>query len=140
MCMAVYLAASTELPLVPWDAEHPAFHIARLTADDEAVRGQFSKPHVVYAGSHEGCGCGFDYGQWEGEDPEEAAAARATVSALRAYVSMALQTGEPIELYACWEGEQAASPEHRLRLSPDDLGGEAFWLEQRTFAIISPAG
>ena len=139
MCMAVYLAASTALPLVPWDAERPGFHTAPLAADDKAVRGQFSRPHVVYAGSHEGCGCGFDYGQWDGEDPEEAAAARATVGALRAYVCRVLEAGEPVELYACWEGAQAEAPARRVALTPDDLGGPSFCFEQRTFAIISPA-
>ena len=139
MCMAVYLAASTPLPLVPWDAERPAFHVDPLT-DDDAVRVQFSRPHVVYAGSHEGCGCGFEYGRWEGEKPEQAAAARATVAALRAYVAGVLEAGEPVELYACWEGEQGEAPAHRLALTPDDLGGPAFWFEERTFAVISPAG
>ena len=34
-----------------------------LTEDDQVVRRQFSKPHVCYAGAHEGCGCAFNIGR-----------------------------------------------------------------------------
>jgi hypothetical protein len=63
MCMVVYLAADAPLPLISWDAQAPAFHVKALGSRDDPVRARFSKPHVYYVGSHEGCGCGFGYGQ-----------------------------------------------------------------------------
>jgi hypothetical protein len=56
MCLAVYIAASSELPDIPWNRESPAFHLSQVSAEN-VVRKQFSLPYVFYAGSHEGCGC-----------------------------------------------------------------------------------
>ena len=138
MCLVVYLAADAPLPLVPWDAECPAFHVAPLSPEETAVAARFTKPHVVYAGSHEGCGCGFDYGQWEGEKRDEVAAARASVRALGEYLAAATAAVGPVELYACWGGDQGLEPVGRIALTPADLGGAAFWFEERTLALFSP--
>ena len=139
MCLAVYVASDTPLPLRAWNAEQPAFHVAALTEADGAIRTQFSKPHVVYVGAHEGCGCGFAFGEWEGEEPEEAAAGEASVRALGDYLAAATALGPSVELYACWEGDQALEPLHRRTMTPADFRGPAFWFEKRTFAIIAPA-
>ncbi len=55
----VELSSSYPLPTPTWHEPHPGFFIAESSGRDEPVRRQFSKQGVYYAGSHEGCGCGF---------------------------------------------------------------------------------
>src|SRR4051812_45959015 len=73
MCMVVYIASDYPLPTSSWDEARPRFHVTELSERDEPVRRQFSKPCAYYAGSHEGCGCGFQYGEYPGYQEEAAA-------------------------------------------------------------------
>jgi hypothetical protein len=95
------------------------------------VRAHFPWPNVYYAGSHEGCGCGFAYNQMPEhlQEADDEARRRASVAALREYVTTATALG-PMQLFACWEGEQSFPEKDRVTVSPDVLGGEAFDLEQ----------
>ena len=38
MCLALYLAAAQELPVIAWDDSNPGFHVIRLPKSAEAVR------------------------------------------------------------------------------------------------------
>jgi hypothetical protein len=129
MCMMVYVASDYPLPTSSWDEARPCFYVEALSERDEPVRRQFTKPWVYYAGSHEGCGCGFQYGQYPGheEDVAEVAAARDSRRRLAEYVAVALQHQPEVQLFACWDGDQAVEPEHRGRMRPSDL------LRDRTF-------
>src|SRR6266446_4942076 len=122
MCMLIYVASDYPLPTSAWDQGRPRFHVTELGDRDQPVRRQFSKPCVYYAGSHEGCGCGFQYGEYEGfeEDPAALAAARDSRGLLAEFLSVALQHQPAVELFACWDGDQGAPPEHRGRVRPAD--------------------
>ena len=61
MCLALYLAASQELPVIAWDKANPAFHVIRLPKNAEGVRKHFHSEYVYYAGSAQGCSCAFNY-------------------------------------------------------------------------------
>lgn len=130
MCMAIYIASPAKLPLVAWHEEQPAFYVDEAEAGDP-VRAHFSWPNVYYAGSHEGCGCGFSYDQMPEalQEPDEEAERRASLAALRVYVARATALG-PVQLFACWEGEQSCPEKDRLQVSPDALGGDSFTFEQ----------
>ena len=116
-------------------------HVTELPDSVRAVRTHFTKPYVYYAGSHEGCGCGFSYGWWDGDDPARSAPARESVRRLGAYLEAATRTAGPLELYACWSGDESEAPRHRRELTPRDFRPDAseFQLEERTFATVSPA-
>ena len=133
MCLAVYLAADEEPPLVPWDETHPGFHVVALAGEpDESARRQFSKRYVVYLGSHEGCGCGFDYGQDpEAVEPEEDEASRRSVSALVDYLKPLLARLGTLELFSCWEGDQGVEPLSRRCITLSAIGGDSFCFQQK---------
>ena len=138
MCMAVYIAADEPLAIVPWNEDHPAFYLASVDPSDSPVLVQFTKPHVAYAGSHEGCGCGFQYGEYpEFREPDEAVARRASLDQFAAYLAAETTRIGPIELYACWEGDQAAPVEHRRALTPVDLRSEDFFFLQKEFSLVT---
>ena len=120
VCIAVYIAANRPLPTIDWDESHPAFYVATLGKDEEPVRNQFTKPHVYCAGSHEGCGCGFQLGKDRGPKDPEQARGRESLGAFSKYLEDALTRVDDLELFACWEGDQAAR--RRAPASPDPDG------------------
>ena len=64
MCLMVYIAAHEALRKVDWVEAAPAFYVADLSPDERRVDSQFRTGNVVYAGSYEGYGCGFQYGEF----------------------------------------------------------------------------
>lgn len=136
MCMMLYLASEKPLPLVTWDKENPKFHVKELDEQAKVVRKQFSQTHVYYLGSHQGCGCGFSYGQYDYGEAEERAA-HESVRRLSEYLSQAIHIAGPLELYSCWDGDQEAEPEFQESITPKEIGGEAFWFQERQFTKIT---
>jgi hypothetical protein len=67
----VYLASEQPLTAAPWNEKAPGFHITDLAPDERRVQSQFTKPFIVYAGSHDGCGCGFQCGEHPDESYED---------------------------------------------------------------------
>jgi hypothetical protein len=136
--MMVYLAADAPLPLVPWDEQKPGFHVDEISESEEGVREQFQKPYVVYVGSHEGCGCGFQYGKWpEGtQEAGELALCQASKAALSDYLTEQAGLVGRVELFACWDGDQEAIVEHQRSFAPGELAKpEFFFLEKELIAV-----
>jgi hypothetical protein len=52
MCLVVYVASDYPLPILPWDAACPRFHVTELDERGAPVRRQFTKPCVYYVGLH----------------------------------------------------------------------------------------
>jgi hypothetical protein len=138
MCMMVYVASDYPLPTVAWDETRPRFHVTELSGRDEPVRRQFSKPWVYYVGSHEGCGCGFQYGEFE-EDDAAWAAAQDSRRRLAEFLAVALQHQVAVELFACWDGDQAAEPEHRGRVRPVNLMHDRTSFREKELLVVSEA-
>ena len=138
-CMAIYLAAEAPLPLIEWCAEIPGFYLTGLeTKNDELVRVQFTRPHIYCAGSHTECGCGFNYGRiakFE-RDPEELARKHHSLAAMSEYLAHEIGRVGEIELFSCWDGDQAADPELRRDLTPSSLLGESFFFCERELSVV----
>jgi hypothetical protein len=141
MCMMVYIASDDPLPTSAWDEVRPCFYVTELSERDEPVRRQFTKPFVYYAGSHEGCGCGFQFVESDGfeEDPDALAASRNSRRRLAEFLAAALQHQSEVELFACWDGDQAAEPEHRDRIRPADLMRDRTVFREKERLIVSEA-
>jgi hypothetical protein len=142
MCLTVYLAADRPLPLIPWNEHARGFHVAELTGEkDEAVRGQFTKPYVYYAGSHTICGCGFNYGQYPDaeDDSAELALKARSLRDMRAYLVKAVEDGGTIELFSCWEGDQAAAAEYRREIVPDAIEVDSFGFREKELMVVRRA-
>ena len=137
--MTFYVASDLPLPLVDWRDESPGFHVTPVPEREQAVVAQFTRPHVYYVGSHEQCGCGFEYDEDDYGAPDHKAAAVRSVEALRTYLAEAVRKGASLELYACWDGDWALPAEHRRVLRISEIGGPAFEVAERTFATIAPA-
>jgi len=141
--MTIYIAATAPLPLIPWSDDEPAFNVNELGSEyhDAKVRRQFSKQYVYYVGSHQSCGCGFSYGQYPGfeDNDDEESKKRESVRRLAEYLDQVTRQHGQAELCACWDGDQGEEPEHRGRITPTDIGGDAFWFEEKQFFVVGPS-
>ncbi len=142
MCMLAYLASAKPLPLIPWSAEQPAFHVTQLPDDRAEVRRQFSLPHVYYAGSHEKCGCGFQYGEYELDDPDadelaEIERNKQSRARLADYLQSALKDVPRVELYACWDGDESLPREHEATVCPQALIEERPFFRERELVVVT---
>jgi hypothetical protein len=138
MCMMVYLAADLPLRTVEWNKEAPAFNTSPLAADDDRVRGQFEKSNITYAGSYEGCGCGFQLGKYPGSsEPAEVEAQRKSLREFAAYLRGELPRVGSIQLFASWDGDQQDPPEHRRVLTPSALENDDFFFLEKELSIVT---
>jgi hypothetical protein len=112
MCLMVYLGSGNERSTAIWDANKPQFFVAKgnpqypdeklQTTVIEQVRSKFSKGIIYYAGSREGCGCGFRRdGHWFEDDAELLTKTADNHRNLYDFVSGCLKNEENVEFYAC---------------------------------------
>jgi hypothetical protein len=137
--MFLYLAADRPLRQIAWDAQQPAFWVGEAGADADAVRHVLAQPHIYAVGSHEQCGCGFDYGQLPLEDDQdraEDAACRQSLRRLREYLAETVAR-VPVQLYASWSDDLLKDPLKRLEVGPSYFDGEEFALENRTLFLVT---
>lgn len=136
MCLAVYLASSQPLATSEWNENAPAFYLRE--ADGDPVCRQLSLSHVYYAGSHEGCGCGF-LKEWHSD--EELPPYQENYIALTRTIWEALARGAKMELFSCWEGDQGKEPESVGSVTPDELEEPSFQLrELQLLRVVSERG
>jgi hypothetical protein len=136
--MVVYVASDYPLPTLAWDVTRPGFHVAELDERGQPVRRHFSKPCVYYLGSHEGCGCGFQYGEYEGfEDEPDLVAKRQSRRRLVDFLEVALQHQQHVELFACWDGDEGAEVEQRGHVRPADLLRTRTFFRERELLVVS---
>jgi hypothetical protein len=138
MCKALYIASDRPLPVTKqpeypkdctssptWPREAQRFHAATLKPTQEVVRSHFSHPHVLYAGSYEGCGCGFNYGREYPEaedDADHLTAARESVAELVRYV----RDSGVREIYSCSFDDEAKPTVHQRTVTPETLASPQF--------------
>jgi hypothetical protein len=140
MCMVVYVGSGYPLPTLPWNAACPRLHVTELDVRGAPVRRRFTKPCVYYVGSHEMCGCGFSYGEYEGfEEEADLPQKRQSRRLLAEFLAVALQHQAEVELFACWYGDEAHEPEHRGRVRPVDLLQTRTFFRERELLIVSSA-
>jgi hypothetical protein len=139
MCMMVYLAADALLREVAWNEAAPAFNTTALAPDELRVRRQFSKPYLIYAGSHNGCGCGFQLGEYPPEhtEPDEMSNRRRSLHDFAAYLREEIARVGEVQLFACWDGDQESPPEHHRGLTPSALEASSFFFLEKELSTIA---
>jgi hypothetical protein len=139
MCLVVYVASDYPLPTQAWDEARPRFHVTAVVEPGHPVRRQFTKPWVYYAGSHDGCGCGFQHRADDDDegDPAETTAVRDSRRRLAEFLSVALQHQPAVEVFACWDGDEGEPPWHRGRLRPSHLVRGRGFFRERELLVVS---
>ena len=142
MCLMVWIGTVAAVMPSPEQRNEAALDCVENVPTDAPIRARFASPHVMYVGSHQGCGCGFNSAElaWQGfewvaeamalldamtdEEREELLAAQRSRVRLRELVCGALAAG-PVEIYACWAGDEDAAPTREATIDPT-------WLTERT--------
>jgi len=128
MCLALYLAASQELPVISWDETKPAFHVIHLPKGAEGVRKHFRSAYVYYAGSAQGCSCAFNY-EHEYDSIVE----------LRNYLRNALICMDKVEMFACQAGSEEQVKQHAVVASPEGIALPEFLFRDGQHVVIRSA-
>jgi hypothetical protein len=118
MCFVLYMAAATEIPIIPWDEKTRGIHTEPLSDLDGSIAAHFLHPHVYYIGSDTHCGCGFRNATYQsGSWPEEEWRPEGDTSHIEAqpnherlveFVQKYLPDEPAFELYGVWEGDFSA--------------------------------
>jgi hypothetical protein len=125
MCLALYLAASQELPVIAWDEAKPAFHVIRLPRNTDSVRKHFRSEYVYYAGSQQGCSCAFNY-----EHEYD------SIGELKNYLRNALICVDQVEMFACQAGAEEQEKQHAVVASPEGIALAEFFFKDGQHLII----
>lgn len=140
MCLAVYVGAPANLPLIPWIPEKPGFHVRDITAAENALRPVFGQLRVYYTGSHDGCGCGFQLGTYPSDSPDDLQEKQVMAQSLRSlaeYLSEQLKRVPALMVYSCWEGEQSAPAERAERvINPGAFLDPEFYFVERELLTV----
>ena len=139
--MMLYIGSDKPLSIIPFNKQVPGFHTETLSDNDAKVAAHFSTEYVLYAGSSEGCGCGFqhaltDNGSWLNVVEEEEDPYRRNMSQLFEYVAGIITNGGRVELYACWDGEFADKPMSTELISYKELVDKDFYLKEKGFYTL----
>lgn len=135
MCLAVYIASNHELPEIEWDESDPGFYVEIIDGRESKMDKHLKLPNVAYAGSNQGCGCGFLKPIDVPEallEPDELEESQANYDALASYMENLLKSGACCEIYACWEGDERHPSEFKSRITTDELASKEFVLEEET--------
>ena len=134
MCLAVYLAADHPLPLIPWRKDAPGFSVTERVPDPERVRAHVSRPRLRSVWTASGCGCGFLY---DGVAPgtAEYTEVRAAYRQLSDYLQRHAHSA-PIELYACWGGDEALPTEGERAVAAHEIAHKDFILMERELVRV----
>ena len=143
MCMMLYIGSNIPLPIIPFNEIAPAFYTESLSENDTTVAKHFSTNYVLYAGSSEGCGCGFqhaliDHGpNWLDVVDEYDDDFQKNMQQLYEYVKVVIDNGGKVEIYACWDGEFEDAPLLKENISYKELINDDFYLKEKGFYSIS---
>ena len=125
MCLALYLAASQELPVIAWDDTNQAFHVIHLPKSAEGVRKHFRSDYVYYAGSEQGCSCAFNY-----EHEYD------SILELKTYLRNALTYVNEVEVFACHVGAEEHETQHAQIISPEGIALPEFYFKDGQYLAI----
>ena len=140
MCYALFIGSDEPLPVEDLTTADGRFHLEELQPGHSAVLPLFSKPHVRYASSWQGCGCGWFPGtlllQRKKTRADSDRKTARDISQLRQLIEELLSRHDRVELYLGWEGELTRAPERLVDLSPGDFAGDALPMQQGDFAVV----
>src|SRR5262245_12517134 len=136
MCLVVYITSHSRLPLLPWYEEAPAFNVTELTEHELPVRPHVALPFIAQAGSHTGCGCGFNEGREYPEAYDDPAAERADSLESSSRLAQYVRQHHVEQIYSCWSGDESEPKRSERRITPSDLVEENFFFRERELIIV----
>jgi len=136
MCLVIYIGSRSPLPLIRWSQDAPAFNVTELTERERPVCRHFAAPHVRQAGSHTGCGCGFNEGREHPQVYDEPSTERANALLSSSKLAEFVRENQVEQIYSCWSGDEGESKKCERRVTPEGLAAEDFFFRERELLVI----
>ncbi len=146
----LYIGSDNELPLINpedwknintqednWMSIVKAISIEELKDNEISVKDKFKEKHVVYAGSYEGCGCGYSHCLIDDEDaiednPFELDASIRSRKALYDYV----KENKITTMYGCWAGDESLPAEEEIKINLEIIIDRKFAFKEKVIMKI----
>ncbi len=139
MCMAYYLGCECDAPLTPaWSKVPSGIHVSELRDCDSVVRERLPYPCIRWIRGPTGCGCGFRRycGDYVDVGPDGDNTMQANHDALVAYLRALAPQSRPMQIYACWSGDEGKPPEHFHTCSIAALASPDFGFRERELLTL----
>lgn len=134
--MVVYIASRSPLPLIPFRADAPGFNVTELNDHEQPVRPHLTLPHIVQAGSHTICGCGFNEGREDSGVYDDPTAERTDALRSSAQLAQYIREHRVEQMFSCWSGDESEPPKFQRRVTPADLvAPDFFFREGELFSV-----
>jgi hypothetical protein len=142
MCFVLYMASEKPIRPIRWVESEPRFYVSPNDLDSRNAAWHFTKPHIAFVGSDNGCGCGFRKEHHEMiDDPDQLASILDNQKRLHDYLSECLVDEESVELYGCWAGDETLPKEHdRTVPLAVLLSAEFVFLERQRTVVVRKTG
>jgi hypothetical protein len=142
----LYVATTGDQPYLETDL----LNVEDVDPSRMAVRQWLSLPVTRFVGAHTGCSCGFrslvatdpiayDPHMFNDGEPDEAAKARASLSALMTMVRSFAERDGAIELLAIWDGDEGEPPLGTIDKTVSDLQPETWFFIERFLYRVTAA-
>lgn len=138
--MVVYIASRSPLPLIEFRQDAPAFNVTEPTEHEKPVLQHFALPHIRQAGSHTGCGCGFNEGRQYPEVSTDPAKERADALQSSAKLAQYVREHHVEQIYSCWSGDEGEPQEFERGITPDALVLEDFFFREKELLTVLREG
>jgi hypothetical protein len=149
--MTYYLGCECDAPLIAYSSTSPGFYVSQPQVIDvaavlAAVHQHLPFPVIRCLGSRSGCGCGFrcslpgfihPIDPTDAECVEEAVQQQADHDALVAYLRSLPEQTRPMQIYACWAGDESVAPEHFRTCSIAEFASPDFIFRERELITLS---
>jgi len=151
MCLVLYIGSDVNGPLLEpqdfsvidrddhaWPSKVVPFSVTEITDDKILVAKHFDTKSVRYAGSFEGCGCGFNASyspEWDDpvEEDDHFLAGQESRRLLREYI----EKYQVRQIYACWSGDEGIDTESHMDITPEQITDPNFEIPERALLRIS---
>ncbi len=141
MCLMLYIGCKKELPV----STSPDLRVEYVDEARQCVLQWFSLPTVRFIGAHTGCSCGFPSVISESPiecysgmplESDERAADLLSVRALLSLLGEVLASGQRVELYPAWDGDEGVVPKGVISWQMDQLEADQLFFNEGFMHVV----
>lgn len=145
MCLALYIGANKEIPLIPYNERDRRLWTDKLAEEEYPIPDFFSLPIITYVGSDTICGCGFrhlglDKEEWVVKGGEDEETYIKNHKDLLEFIKENLSDHDKIEIYTVMEGDFKTPPKYKAEIDIAELLNKDFSFKELGFYIVNLAG
>jgi hypothetical protein len=148
MCFCLYLATSSEPPLIPSQGFQEVtgkINTSRRRLEESSrgkeLRSKFTLPYLTDVGSDVGCGCGFRHNEGEAYVPGyDSSKTQPNHAGLVAFLAQHCGKEPFVELYGCWDGDEGQDARDRREIGLAEFANERFHFRMNGYCRVYMPG